>query len=339
MKTATSSLWITGLLLAALPAIGWSAGPDFAGTRWQLVAIQSMDDAQGSTKIPDPSQFTLEFGQDGQAAFRLDCNRGTGNYTLNPAADGNSGSISFGPIAATRALCPPPHLDERVARDMAHVRGYLLKEGKLYLSLMADGGIYEWAPLHTAGTAAAAATPVLGQPAAPVAGVVLGKVVQTADAEELRYYALRELTGVYAEQKGIKVSPEEIARYRQHVDAFMKQDAARLGETAAPAAPMTAEEKASRNEIAAAFIRQWKINGALYRQYGGRVIFQQGGPEPLDAYRQFLEQAQKRGEFLIVDRNLETGFWAYFRNDAIHAFMPAKAAASAFRMPPWERPE
>ncbi|MCU0812246.1 MAG: hypothetical protein MUE59_14660, partial [Thiobacillaceae bacterium] len=32
------------------------------------------------------------------------------------------------------------------ARDLAHVRSYLLKDGKLYLSLMADGGIYEWAP-------------------------------------------------------------------------------------------------------------------------------------------------------------------------------------------------
>ncbi|MBK9020736.1 MAG: META domain-containing protein [Sulfuritalea sp.] len=94
------------------------------GTSWQLQAIQSMDDAQGTTKIADPSHFTVHFGGDGRASFRLDCNRGTGSFTLRPAADGNSGSISFGPIAATRALCPPPHLDERVARDMAHVRGY-----------------------------------------------------------------------------------------------------------------------------------------------------------------------------------------------------------------------
>lgn len=32
---------------------------------------------------------------------------------------------------------------ERIARDLAHVRGSLLKEGRLYLALMADGGIYE----------------------------------------------------------------------------------------------------------------------------------------------------------------------------------------------------
>ena len=38
------------------------------GTSWQLHAIQSMDDAQGTTKVADPSHFTLEFGR--EAALR-----------------------------------------------------------------------------------------------------------------------------------------------------------------------------------------------------------------------------------------------------------------------------
>jgi heat shock protein HslJ len=127
-----------------------SAGQELAGTSWQLLAIQSMDDAQGTAKVNEPSHFTLEFGRDGRAALRLDCNRGMGDYQFAPAGDGSSGALTFGPIAATRALCPPPHLDERIARDMAQVRSYLLKDGKLYLSLLADGGIYEWAPLRAA---------------------------------------------------------------------------------------------------------------------------------------------------------------------------------------------
>ena len=150
--TSLSAL-IAGLVLAGLPATGLSAGPDFAGTTWQLVSIQSMDDAQGTTRVDDPSRLTLKFERDGRVSLRLDCNRGTGDYKLTPAGDGTTGSISFGPINATRALCPPPHLDQRVARDLAHVRSYLLKDGKLYLSLMADGGIYEWAPQQS--TAAA----------------------------------------------------------------------------------------------------------------------------------------------------------------------------------------
>lgn len=118
-----------------------------AGTSWQLVAIHSMDDAQGTTVMASPERFTLALGADGQAAFRLDCNRGTGKYEITPASDDATGSIAFGPIAVTRMMCPPPSLDARVARDMGYVRGYLLKDGKLHLSLMADGGIYEWAPM------------------------------------------------------------------------------------------------------------------------------------------------------------------------------------------------
>lgn len=218
---------------------------------------------------------------------------------------------------------------------------------------------------------ALAAAPVVGQPEAPVAGVVLGKEVRTADAEELLFYVLRELTGRYAEQKGITVSPGEIARYRRHVDAFMRQDEAKraarlvevqlqlqdgelpetmhdalvserdtllsLQDSAAVRDPESAEEEAARKEIASAFIRQWKINQALYRQYGGRVIFQQGGLEPLDAYRQFLEDHQARGDFIIIAPLLEAGFWRYFRNDGMHSFMPAgsKEEAHAFATPPW----
>ena len=147
---------IGGLLLAALPAVAIAGGYELAGTSWQLLAIQSMDDAQGTTRVHEPGRFRLEFGRDGRAALRLDCNRGNGTYQVQAAGDGSSGALTFGPIAATRAMCPPPHLDERIARDLVHVRSYLLKDGKLYLSLLADGGIYEWAPLRPMTGAAAA---------------------------------------------------------------------------------------------------------------------------------------------------------------------------------------
>ena len=103
------------------------------------------------------------------------------------------------------------------------------------------------------------------------------------------------------------------------------------------------EDKAAREQIAAAFILQWKINRALYQQYGGRIIFQQGGPEPLDAYRQFLEEKEKQGAFGILEKSFEPAFWRYFRTDSIHSFYPAgsKEESQAFATPWWlmEQPE
>lgn len=104
-----------------------------------------MDDAQGTTRVADPARFTLHFEAEGRVTLRLDCNRGSGTWQATPTAD-SSGSLVFGPIAATRALCAAPHLDERLIRDLAYVRGYLIRDGKLFLTLMADGGIYEWHP-------------------------------------------------------------------------------------------------------------------------------------------------------------------------------------------------
>jgi len=133
---------------AAAPVAASADAPDspIAGTRWQLVEIQSMDDAIGTTRPDDPTLYTLAFGADGQAAMRLNCNRATGSWQATPSGDGASGGLAFGPLAATQALCPPPSLDERVARDMAFVRGYLLRDGRLALSLEADAAIYLWEP-------------------------------------------------------------------------------------------------------------------------------------------------------------------------------------------------
>ncbi|MGR8921528.1 MAG: META domain-containing protein [Gammaproteobacteria bacterium] len=130
--------------------------PALGDTDWRLVQFQSMDDAVGTLTPEDPAHYTMRLGADGRVAMRLNCNRATGTWTAAAAADGGSGTFRFGPLATTRALCPPPSLDERIARDADYVRGYLLADGRLHLSLLADGGIYTWAPLVV--------------PAAPAAG-------------------------------------------------------------------------------------------------------------------------------------------------------------------------
>jgi hypothetical protein len=99
-------------------------------------------------------------------------------------------------------------------------------------------------------------------------------------------------------------------------------------------------DRAVRDEVSAASIVRWKTMRALYRQYGGRVVFQQAGPEPLDALRRFLEDGEKRGDFRIADPGLEAAFWRYFRNDAMHSFYPrgSPQEARAFDVAPWQDP-
>lgn len=111
------------------------------GTAWRLLEVQSMDDAQGTTKPDDPSKYTIAFNADGTVSAKLDCNRATGSWVSK-----GENQIEFAPLAVTRALCPPPSISDKVATDLGYVRSYILKDGKLYLSLMADGGILVWEP-------------------------------------------------------------------------------------------------------------------------------------------------------------------------------------------------
>jgi hypothetical protein len=93
-----------------------------------------------------------------------------------------------------------------------------------------------------------------------------------------------------------------------------------------------------RESMARSMIKRWKLNRAFYNEFGGRVIFQQLGPEPLDAYRQYLEQRQQAGDFAIHDEAIAEAFWSYFRDESRHDFMSAEQAREAFSIPPWKRP-
>jgi hypothetical protein len=77
--------------------------------------------------------------------MQLNCNRATGTWSAAPGSDAASGGFEFGLLAATRALCPPTSMDEEILAQSKFIRSYLLKDDRLYLSLMADGGVYVWA--------------------------------------------------------------------------------------------------------------------------------------------------------------------------------------------------
>jgi len=114
------------------------------GTRWRLVDFQSMDDAQERKAPADPDRYTIAFGTDGQASLQIDCNRGSGAWRATPS--GGGGTLTFGPIATTRMACPEPSMGPLLDRQLPYVRSYTVSQGRLHMSLMADGGIFTWEP-------------------------------------------------------------------------------------------------------------------------------------------------------------------------------------------------
>ncbi len=115
------------------------ASAGLAGTTWRLVRFEGGD---GTVLAPDDgSKYTLTFETGGRLAARIDCNRGSGTWTSTAPSH-----LELGPLALTRVMCPPGSLHDQIVRQLPYIRSYVLREGRLFLSLMADGGIYELEP-------------------------------------------------------------------------------------------------------------------------------------------------------------------------------------------------
>jgi putative lipoprotein len=117
-----------------------SPSPTLAGTSWQLVKFQGSDDM---TRTPDDrSKYNIEFGSGGRLTARVDCNRGHGTWKSS-----GSNQIAFRPLALTRAKCPAGSLHDQIVKQWGNIRSYVVRDGHLFLSLMADVGIYEFEPI------------------------------------------------------------------------------------------------------------------------------------------------------------------------------------------------
>ena len=180
------------------------------------------------------------------------------------------------------------------------------------------------------------ATAKLPDAASPVAEVY-GEAIHTTNADEIQAIILTHLFDRYAKEQNIAVSDEEVNTF---VDEMRKGMRAK-GLTAEDG--LTPEELAQvqqmRRDMGHSIIRQWKLNRALYQQYGGRIIAQQLGPEPLDAYRHYLQERESAGDFSIYREDIKEAFWKYFTDESIHQFYESgsEAETQAFEVPPWKK--
>jgi heat shock protein HslJ len=134
-----TALFTSGLTLAKPSP--HSAASSLGGISWQLVKFQGGDD-----KLLQPgaqAKYTINFDANGGMSVQIDCNRGHGTWK-SPGPN----QLNFGPLALTLAMCPRARLTDRLPKDWLNVRSYIIKDGHLFLSLVADGGIYEFEPIN-----------------------------------------------------------------------------------------------------------------------------------------------------------------------------------------------
>lgn len=163
-----------------------------------------------------------------------------------------------------------------------------------------------------------------------VIATVLGKEIFAGEKENLGRLIFGALLGQFAQENKIEPTDEELDAFVIAYEAKSKQD-----HIAKNSHEMDAEMRSMKRELARTFVGMWKINRALYHKYGGRVIFQQSGPEPLDAYREFLKHQEKQGNFQIIDKSLEEDFWRYYTTSSMHVFYQGDEAAKFIETPWW----
>ena len=103
-----------------------------AGPVWQWQGSQYNNDTEAVP--PDPSQYTIQFNDDGTVAVQADCNRGTGTFTADDS------SISIEMMTTTLAACPEGSLEQEYLRDLGGAAIYFFQDGDLFLDIQMDSG-------------------------------------------------------------------------------------------------------------------------------------------------------------------------------------------------------
>ena len=167
----------------------------------------------------------------------------------------------------------------------------------------------------------------------PAVASVLGQPVITTvksdQGEQLRSQILPPLLQRFARQNQIVATPAEIAELAEQMQQSRKGGRGAAADAGAGAGNQcgsaeTTKTPAQGNATAqtevdpaaqlwAAVTVDWKVAQALYRRYGGAVIFQQSNPmEPVGALAEFLQEQERAGAFTIEDADLRDKFYSYF---------------------------
>jgi len=70
------------------------------------------------------------------------------------------------------------------------------------------------------------------------------------------------------------------------------------------------------------YLGNWKLQKAFYEKYGGRVIFQQVGPEAINGMRDFLREQEQQGRLKFHQERLAKIFWEPFIREKPGVVLP-----------------
>ena len=109
-KTRSAGV-VIGLTLLIACSDSPTEPSDLLGVTWRLVSIEPATGS--STVVSNPERYTLEFLDDSRVAVRADCNTCGGTYAVS------GDTLSFGPLACTRAFCGEQSLDTPYTQALA----------------------------------------------------------------------------------------------------------------------------------------------------------------------------------------------------------------------------
>lgn len=131
---------VIGMLSATVIPLQARQAQPLAGTAWQLVRFEG-----GDGKVVTPTQrdrYTLDFSANGSLAARIDCNRGRGVWKSSAEPQ-----LALSVPVMTRAFCGQGSMHDQIVKHLPFIRSFVIRNGHLFLSLQADGGIYEFEPI------------------------------------------------------------------------------------------------------------------------------------------------------------------------------------------------
>lgn len=135
-KTVSAVVLFLSLVIGCGQQKEASAESELTGIVWKW---QNLATPVEKIEVDSPNDYTLEFLPEGRLTMKADCNRGSAAYKI----DGKS--IQVGPIASTRAMCPPGSLSDQYLKSIEAAAIYWIEGDTLYLDLKYDSGTMKFA--------------------------------------------------------------------------------------------------------------------------------------------------------------------------------------------------